>query len=470
MRGFAVPERKPATHGVALHRFVPPNPAFVACRLFPLPAGLCSPHSLCDDAAVFASLALILRILLAWAAAIVVAGFVWSGIFSGMNDGPGWVFGLLALFVMVTAVGSCITHIRRVWLVAGRLDATTLSSRQRRQIELPMDAGPAFALLEAAIAELPRVEDIESAPGSLQVRAYVRRVDAYNGRPPSRWNLPARVAIRRNSVLATVTPGQGTSSVTLLFEPDAGVWADLLAVDEGSNHENAEAVSRAITRRVAEQRRDEQAAAEQTATEKELSVAKLNLLHAQVEPHFLYNTLANAQVLTRTDPPRADQMLGHLIQYLRSSLPSVEESMSTLGVELERTQAYLEILKIRMGARLALQVDVPPALLGLALPSMALQTLVENAIKHGLEPKPGGGTVWIIARAFEDHVTLTVADDGLGFGQGTSGSGIGLKNLRERLRLTCGERAGVAIVSNFPSGVAATITLPRDAREAIHAA
>ena len=419
---------------------------------------------------MFASLALILRILLAWAAAIVVAGFVWSGIFSGMNDGPGWVFGLLALFVMVTAVGSCITHIRRVWLVAGRLDATTLSSRQRRQIELPMDTGPAFALLEAAIAELPRVEDIESAPGSLQVRAYVRRVDAYNGRPPSRWNLPARLAIRRNSVLATVTPGHGTSSVTLLFEPDAGVWADLLAVDEGSNHENAEAVSRAITRRVAEQRRDEQAAADQTATEKELSVAKLNLLHAQVEPHFLYNTLANAQVLTRTDPPRADQMLGHLIQYLRSSLPSVEESMSTLGVELERTQAYLEILKIRMGARLALQVDVPPALLGLALPSMALQTLVENAIKHGLEPKPGGGTVWIIARAFEDHVTLTVADDGLGFGQGTSGSGIGLKNLRERLRLTCGERAGVAIVSNFPSGVAATITLPRDAREAIHAA
>lgn len=416
------------------------------------------------------SLALILRILLAWAAAIVVAGFVWSGIFSGMDDGPGWVFGLLAMFLMVTAIGSCITHLRRVWLVAGHLDGTTLSSRQRRQIELPMDAGPAFALLEKAIAELPRVEDIESAAGSLQVRAYVRRVDPYNGRPPSRWNLPARLAIRRNSVLATVTPGQGTSSVTLLFEPDAGVWADLLAVDEGSNYENAEAVSRAITRRVSEQRRDEQAAAEQTSTEKELSVAKLNLLHAQVEPHFLYNTLANAQVLTRTDPPRADQMLGHLIQYLRSSLPSVDESMSTLRVELERAQAYLEILKIRMGARLALQVDVAPALLDLPLPSMALQTLVENAIKHGLEPKPGGGTVWIIARPFDDHVTLTVADDGLGFGHGSSGTGIGLKNLRERLRLTCGERASVAIVSNFPSGVAATITLPRDAREAIHAA
>nr|WP_249404465.1 histidine kinase [Stenotrophomonas sp. CFBP 13724] len=395
---------------------------------------------------------------------------VWSGLFSGMNDGPGWVFGLLAMFLMLSALGSAITHVRRVWLVAGKLDGSTLSSRQRRQIELPMDAGPAFALLESAIAELPRVEDIESAAGSLQVRAYVRRVDPWNGRQPSRWNLPARLAIKRNSILATITPGQGTSTVTLLFEPDAGWWADLLALDEGSNYENAEAVTRAVSRRVADQRRDEQAAAEQTYVEKELSVARLNLLHAQVEPHFLYNTLANAQVLTRTDPARADVMLGHLIQYLRSSLPSMDESVSTLGVELERTRAYLEILRIRMGARLGVEVQVPDALHRVQLPSMALQTLVENAVKHGLEPKPGGGTIWIIARAFDDHVTVTVADDGLGFGHGTSGTGIGLKNLRERLRLTCGEQAGVAIVANFPSGVAATMTLPQVAKEPRHAA
>jgi len=388
-----------------------------------------------QGAAVFASLSLLLRHLLAWAAALFVAGMVWSGIFSGMNDGPGWVFGLLVMFLMISALGSAITHVRRVWLVAGRLDSTTLSGRQRRQVELPMDAGQAFSVVEAAIAELPRVEDVESSAGSLQVRAYVRRVDAWNGRQPSRWNLPARLAIKRNSVLATVTPGQGTSTVTLLFEPDAGWWADLLALDEGSNFENAEAVTRAISRRVADQRRDEQAAAEQTQVEKELSVARLNLLHAQVEPHFLYNTLANAQ-----------------------------------GVELERTRAYLEILRIRMGARLGVEVQVPNELHCVQLPAMALQTLVENAIKHGLEPKPGGGTIWILARGFDDHVTVTVADDGLGFGQGTSGTGIGLKNLRERLRLTCGEQAGVAIVANFPSGVAATMTLPQSSKERSHAA
>ena len=98
------------------------------------------------------------------------------------------------------------------------------------------------------------------------------------------------------------------------------------------------------------------------------------------------------------------------------------------------------------------------------MPSMMLQTLVENAIKHGLEPKTGGGTIWILARKHDDHATLTVADDGQGFGGQSTGTGIGLKNLRERLRLTFGNEASFAIVSNFPSGVAATLTLPLDGK------
>ena len=113
-----------------------------------------------------------------------------------------------------------------------------------------------------------------------------------------------------------------------------------------------------------------------------------------------------------------------------------------------------------MGERLDVQVDIPEALRATPLPAMMLQTLVENAIKHGLEPKPGGGTVWILARCIDDHATVTVADDGQGFGSATGGTGIGLKNLRERLQLTYGGRASFALVSNFPSGVAATLTLP----------
>ena len=408
------------------------------------------------DIHVSSSLFLILRILFAWAVAILLAGIVWSILFGG----PQALFWLLAWSALALALVGAVTHLRRVRLAAGRLDAAVLSNHQQRRIEVPLDAGAAFDLLEATVRELPRVEDVEASRGSLQVRAKVRRSDPFGGTRPSRWNLLARFAITRDRVLATVLPGEGTSSATVLCEPDAPHWVDLFALDEGTSYENAEALQRSVSRRVAEQRRDEQAQAERSATDNALTVARLNLLQAQVEPHFLYNTLANAQVLARTDPPRADQMLGHLIQYLRHSLPREHGSLSTLGEELERAGAYLEILKIRMGARLELKVEVPEELKALQLPSMMLQTLVENAIKHGLEPKPGGGTVWILARCIDDHATVTVADDGQGFGSATGGTGIGLKNLRERLQLTYGGRASFALVSNFPSGVAATLTLP----------
>lgn len=410
---------------------------------------------------MFASLFLGFRILLAWALTLIAAGFLWSGLFSGMNEPPGWIFGLLAMTLMVFNLSAIAGHVRRVSLVADRMDTQTLGNRHRRQVELPLDAATAFSLLEQVIGQMPRIEQMERSTGTLQLRATQRRADPYGDRPPSRWNLLARLAIRRNQITARVTPGADTCSVTLLFEPEAGAWVDLLLLDEGSNYENAEAVTHALSGKVAAQRREEREQAARTEAEKELSVARLNLLHAQVEPHFLYNTLANAQVLTRSDPPRAEQMLGHLIQYLRSSLPGIDQSVSTLGQELERVQAYLEILRIRMGSRLTLQIDVPEALHGISLPSMSLQTLVENAIKHGLEPKSGGGTVWILARELDGQLTITVADDGQGISTDNSGTGIGLKNLRERLRLSCGEQATLALVSNFPSGMAATISLPK---------
>jgi LytS/YehU family sensor histidine kinase len=134
--------------------------------------------------------------------------------------------------------------------------------------------------------------------------------------------------------------------------------------------------------------------------------------------------------------------------------------MSTLGAELERALAYLEILKVRMGERLEVQVDVAEALRNTPLPAMMLQTLVENAIKHGLEPRTGGGTVWIRARKDGDAVMVTVADNGEGFTGNTQGTGIGLNNVRERLRLRYDGAASLAVVANFPAGVAATLTVP----------
>ena len=400
----------------------------------------------------------IFRIAAAWTIAYLVFLMVWSEVFNG--SGPEGLFFLLFVVTLGFVIAGAVSHIRRIRLIAGRVDRGTLANRHTRQVEVPLEAGEAFDLVDAAIRELPRSEEIESARDSLQVRAKVTRLNPYSNKAPGRFNPLCWIHIKRNQILATVTPGDGISSVSLVCEPESGAWSDWFKVDDGTNLENAEAITRAITRRVAEHRRNEQAAAQQTVTEKELTVAKLSLLHAQVEPHFLYNTLARAQYLTRNDPARADEMLGNLITYLRHSLPRTEDSLSTLGEELERARAYLEILKIRMGPRLALQIEVPDTLKSIAFPAMMLQTLVENAIKHGLEPKSGGGTVWIIARQVDDALAVTVADDGQGFNVQSSGTGIRLKNVRERLRLAYGNAASFNIVANFPTGVAATINVP----------
>ncbi|QOY96245.1 histidine kinase [Massilia sp. UMI-21] len=413
------------------------------------------------------------RLLLAWLGCyLFVCILLNETIFEPLDRDPGGWFAVVALLLGTWVASGVFSHIRRVRLVAGAVNGGTLSNRQRRQIEIPFEAGEAFDLIDAAIRELPGIEIVDSARDSLQVRAKVARIDPYGGNSgrsqaeggTAGWALD-RFGAHRNQILATVTPnGDDAGSVTLICEPEPAAWTDLFLVDHGTNLENAEAIVRAVTRRVAARRRGEAAKVRETATEKELTVAKLNLLHAQVEPHFLYNTLASAQVLTRTDPARADEMLGNLIQYLRHSLPRTEDAPSTIGEELERARAYLDILKIRMGPRLQLQVDVPDALRGVLFPTMMLQTLVENAIKHGLEPKPGGGTVWILARqvAQGDHsaVAVTVADDGRGFTLEGGGTGVGLRNVRERLRLAYGNSAAFSIVANFPSGVAATITVP----------
>lgn len=404
------------------------------------------------------------RHVFAWCVFYVLVLIVWS--VPGLPEFP---IVLLWMLTLAFVIPDVISHIHRVRMIVGA-DATPeqLRNRQRRQIEVPFAADEAFGLLDAAIRELPNATNVESARDSLRVRAGLRRPEPYGA--PGRFD-PVRRIDRKlggacDVVVATVLPSGDTSSITLACEPESAAWTDWLRVDHGSNLETIESITRAITRRITEHRRGEKATAHHTASAKELSEAKLSLLHAQVEPHFLYNTLASAQLLTRSDSERADAMLGHLIAYLRRSLPLNLEGQSTLGEELERANAYLEILKIRMGPRLSTQIDVPEALHAVLFPSMMLQTLVENAIKHGLESKPGGGTVWIRAARNGDEVSVTVADDGRGFNAESSGTGIGLKNVRERLRLAYGNAARFTIAANFPDGVAATITLPANTAKA----
>ena len=188
-------------------------------------------------------------------------------------------------------------------------------------------------------------------------------------------------------------------------------------------------------------------------------------MQAQVEPHFLFNTLASIEHLIETDPKRAAQMQRNLIALLRASMPTMREAGDgaprDLGRELQVIRPYLEILKVRMEDRLATVIEVPEGLLSAEFPSMMIQTLVENAIKHGLEPKPEGGTLSVKAEIVHGNLAVSVADTGLGFGLApTAGTGVGLANIRERLQMLYAGRATLAVAANQPCGTVVTITVP----------
>ncbi len=167
--------------------------------------------------------------------------------------------------------------------------------------------------------------------------------------------------------------------------------------------------------------------------ERQAASAQLRALQAQIEPHFLFNTLANVVSLIDAQPQDARRMLERLIALLRASLSASRAGHGTLGEEFDLCRAYLDILAIRMGGRLQCAVEIEPGLRTLPVPPMLVQPLVENAIQHGLEPKVEGGRVQLRARTLGDQVEVSVEDDGVGFGALTRGGGVGLSNLRERL-------------------------------------
>jgi signal transduction histidine kinase len=198
------------------------------------------------------------------------------------------------------------------------------------------------------------------------------------------------------------------------------------------------------------------------ALSRELDTARLQLLQAQVEPHFLFNALANVRRLLRTDAGASRTLLADLLRYLEEALPALRDEHTTLGREAELVRAFLAVYQVRMGTRLQTQINVPPALAACVVPPMVLLTLVENALKHGLQPLVDGGQVHIQASASEGRLTLTVADTGRGMGSG-SGTGTGLANVRARLKAMYGSAASLALAVNEPRGVVATVVLPQSA-------
>lgn len=202
--------------------------------------------------------------------------------------------------------------------------------------------------------------------------------------------------------------------------------------------------------------------------EKVRSELRLGVLQAQVEPHFLFNTLASVRALVRQDPAQAEATLDALVDYLRASIPRLRDAEaaldstlldSTLGQQLDLCASYLELMRLRTAGRLSHAIEIDPALREVPFPPLLLISLVENAVKHGIEPRPGPGTITLSAERDGDALRLRVIDDGLGLQPGV-GSGLGLANVRAQLEAHYGDRAEFALRSRPPHGACAELRIP----------
>jgi sensor histidine kinase YesM len=197
--------------------------------------------------------------------------------------------------------------------------------------------------------------------------------------------------------------------------------------------------------------------------EKAAMETELRLVQSQMEPHFLFNTLANVRSLIDTDPRRAGDMLETFVAFLRTSLRTGRERTVPLSQELDVVKSYLDLFTMRMGERLRYRIDLPEALRGVRIPPLLIQPLVENAVKHGLEPAIDGGEISITAERMNDVVRMRVSDSGVGIRETTGGSGIGLENVRRRIAIMYGERASLRLEEHAPRGVTVTIEVPYEA-------
>lgn len=231
------------------------------------------------------------------------------------------------------------------------------------------------------------------------------------------------------------------------------------------------ALTALLRRRDAEARQQELSfALEKSELERQALDARLKLLQAQVEPHFLFNTLANVRAMVDAGSPQASAMLGSLIAYLRAAVPRLHQRTTTLGQELQLVRAYLDLMHLRMPDRLQFALDVDPAALPMRCPPMTLLSLVENAVRHGIDPSEVGGRIDIAVRCDGQRCMARVVDTGLGMRpvagtdlvSGPHGLGTGLPSLRERLELAFRGQAQLSLSAVHPHGVCAEVDFPAE--------
>jgi len=209
----------------------------------------------------------------------------------------------------------------------------------------------------------------------------------------------------------------------------------------------------------------------QSDLSRQLAESKLKLLQLQIEPHFLFNTLGSAQQLAEKNAPEAARLISDLIRFLRTTMPTLHDEATTVSQDVDMISAYLRIMQTRLGPRLSWSIAIPGELEDTRVPPGMLITLVENAVKHGIEPLPGGGRIEVIAkrevRTGGARIVLSVVDTGAGPAHAPGvGGGIGLANIRDRLALQYGERAALETEANTPRGFIARLVLPLEAASA----
>ena len=273
------------------------------------------------------------------------------------------------------------------------------------------------------------------------------------------------VALVAGSVIGTITSGLVIGrSLTEMVTNEAIFWGMVIFIGAGVAL-GVVAATLLVYREQAARAAAEvaKADAQRHELEKQVLEARLKLMQAQIEPHFLFNTLANVQHLVEANPPLAARTLESLITYLRAALPEMREGGTTLGREADMAKAYLEIQQLRMGPRLQFSVDIPVELRAAPFPPMMLMTLVENAIKHGIDPLQQGGEIRVRAGIAGDGVLdVAVADSGQGLSH-SAGMGIGLQNIRERLHALYRKSAKLVLEENTPRGVVARIRIAQNA-------
>jgi LytS/YehU family sensor histidine kinase len=333
------------------------------------------------------------------------------------------------------------------WEELNPADVGWLSMRTWTQVELPLSVAESMVLVEEVIRAQKGVTRVEPDPGRHRLAAWTRA------------DLMSFGEVIGVQLASTAEFPVATTRATI----DSRSRATLSLLDFGRSRAFVRAVALGLNQRVNQRLEAQREAAKAAALQAQLHQSRLALLQAQVEPHFLYNTLAHLQLLIRSDPARADDMAGDLIRYLRLSMPEFRDVGFTLGRELELVRAYLDIMKIRLRERLQVEIDADAGASAMPFPPLLLHTLVENAIKHGIEPKPEGGRVSIAVRHRrngEERLVITVADTGKGLTSGLEGSGVGLANLRERMELLYPGSARFSIAANSPDGVVATVDIP----------